>query len=184
MAATAAPVAAGIVPPAIELRHIDKRFGAVHANRDVSLEVPAGTIHGIVGENGAGKSTLLRLLAGVETPDGGGVDRPVDLGYLPQEPAFPRSSTIGDVLDEALAPMHDAARRLEELAARCEESPAAAEAYADQLDACVAGDVWDAVQAGEHTHDGGGCGDSCGTGSGAAAGPVGLGIPTLRPVQS
>ena len=47
-----------------------------------------------------------------------------------------------------------------------------------------AGDVWDAVQAGEHTHDGGGCGDSCGTGSGAAAGPVGLGIPTLRPVQS
>ncbi len=40
--------------------------------------------------------------------------------------------------------MHDAARRLEELADRCEESPAAAEAYAAQLDACVAGDVWDA----------------------------------------
>jgi len=44
-----------------------------------------------------------------------------------------------------------------------------------------AGDVWDAVQAGEHAHESGGCGDSCGTGgTAAAAGPVGLGMPTLR----
>jgi tRNA-2-methylthio-N6-dimethylallyladenosine synthase len=41
-----------------------------------------------------------------------------------------------------------------------------------------AGDVWDAVQAGEHAHGVGGCGDTCGTPS--AAGPVGLGIPMLR----
>ena len=44
---------------AVAMRHIDKRFGAVHANRDVHLRVAAGTVHGIVGENGAGKSTLM-----------------------------------------------------------------------------------------------------------------------------
>ena len=58
-------------PPAVELRNIDKRFGPVHANRDVSLVVRAGTIHGIVGENGAGKSTLMGVLYGYHRPDCG-----------------------------------------------------------------------------------------------------------------
>ncbi|WP_084127120.1 tRNA (N6-isopentenyl adenosine(37)-C2)-methylthiotransferase MiaB [Demequina sp. NBRC 110054] len=42
-----------------------------------------------------------------------------------------------------------------------------------------AGDTWDAVQRGEHSHGGG---DSCGTGGSALAGPVGLGMPSLRRV--
>ncbi|MGQ0675269.1 MAG: ABC transporter ATP-binding protein [Rhodospirillales bacterium] len=58
-------------PPAIELKGIDKRFGPVHANRAVSLSVPAGTIHGIVGENGAGKSTLMSILYGYYQADSG-----------------------------------------------------------------------------------------------------------------
>ncbi|MDF3061387.1 MAG: ATP-binding cassette protein [Microvirga sp.] len=57
--------------PAIELLHIDKRFGPVHANRDVSLSVERGTIHGIVGENGAGKSTLMSILYGLYEADAG-----------------------------------------------------------------------------------------------------------------
>jgi simple sugar transport system ATP-binding protein len=56
---------------AIELRGIDKRFGAVHANREISLVVRAGSIHGIVGENGAGKSTLMGILYGYYQPDRG-----------------------------------------------------------------------------------------------------------------
>jgi ABC-type uncharacterized transport system ATPase subunit len=48
----------------VELLHIHKRFGAVQANRDVSLRVEAGTIHGLLGENGAGKSTLVKILSG------------------------------------------------------------------------------------------------------------------------
>jgi simple sugar transport system ATP-binding protein len=60
-----------IAPPVIELRSIDKWFGAVHANRDVSLAVRPGTIHGIVGENGAGKSTLMGILYGYYRPDRG-----------------------------------------------------------------------------------------------------------------
>ncbi len=62
---------AGARPPAIELRGIDKRFGAVHANRNVSLIVPAGTIHGIIGENGAGKSTLMNIIYGYYHADAG-----------------------------------------------------------------------------------------------------------------
>ena len=57
--------------PAIELVGIDKRFGAVHANRAISLRVAAGTIHGIVGENGAGKSTLMNILHGFYQADAG-----------------------------------------------------------------------------------------------------------------
>ena len=54
----------GSPAPAIELRGIDKRFGTVHANRDIDLTIERGTIHGIVGENGAGKSTLMKILYG------------------------------------------------------------------------------------------------------------------------
>ena len=57
--------------PAIELIGIDKRFGDVHANKDVNLRVERGVIHGIVGENGAGKSTLMSILYGFYEADAG-----------------------------------------------------------------------------------------------------------------
>src|SRR5688500_9813700 len=57
--------------PAIELVGIDKRFGPVHANRNIHLSVAKGSIHGIVGENGAGKSTLMSILYGFYHPDAG-----------------------------------------------------------------------------------------------------------------
>lgn len=61
-------------PPAVVMRSIDKRFGAVQANRAVDLAVPAGTVHGIVGENGAGKSTLMSILYGFYQADGGSIE--------------------------------------------------------------------------------------------------------------
>ncbi len=70
MSATAA-TGAETVAPAIELVGIDKRFGAVHANKNINLTVVKGTIHGIVGENGAGKSTLMSILYGFYNPDSG-----------------------------------------------------------------------------------------------------------------
>jgi general nucleoside transport system ATP-binding protein len=60
--------------PAVALHAIDKRFGAVHANRAVDLTVAAGTVHGIVGENGAGKSTLMSILYGFYQADSGRVE--------------------------------------------------------------------------------------------------------------
>lgn len=58
---------------ALELRGIDKRFGPVHANRAVSLAIPPGTVHGIIGENGAGKSTLMNIVYGFQRADAGEV---------------------------------------------------------------------------------------------------------------
>jgi simple sugar transport system ATP-binding protein len=55
----------------IEMRGITKRFGAVTANNDIHLTIPANTIHAIVGENGAGKSTIMKILYGFYTADAG-----------------------------------------------------------------------------------------------------------------
>ncbi|WP_299353908.1 ABC transporter ATP-binding protein [uncultured Shimia sp.] len=57
--------------PAIELKGISKAFGPVQANKDISISVQPGTIHGIIGENGAGKSTLMSILYGFYKADKG-----------------------------------------------------------------------------------------------------------------
>ena len=59
---------------AIAARGIVKRFGAVVANRDASLDVAPREIHALVGENGAGKSTLMRIVSGMFPPDAGRVE--------------------------------------------------------------------------------------------------------------
>ena len=56
---------------AIQLTDINKNFGNICANNNVSLTVNSGTIHGIVGENGAGKSTLMSILYGFYQADTG-----------------------------------------------------------------------------------------------------------------
>jgi len=63
-----------MIAPAVRLTRICKNFGPVAANRDVSLEVAAGTIHGIIGENGAGKSTLVSILYGFYGADSGQIE--------------------------------------------------------------------------------------------------------------
>src|SRR5210317_366363 len=57
--------------PAIELVGISKAFGPVQANKNISIRVMHGTIHGIIGENGAGKSTLMSILYGFYKADAG-----------------------------------------------------------------------------------------------------------------
>ena len=58
-------------PPILSARGLAKRFGAVQALADVSIDFRAGEIHAVIGENGAGKSTILKLLSGLERPDAG-----------------------------------------------------------------------------------------------------------------
>src|SRR3954470_15742391 len=56
---------------ALKLQGINKHFGPVHANRGVSLEIPKGSVAGIIGENGAGKSTLMSIVYGLYQADAG-----------------------------------------------------------------------------------------------------------------
>jgi general nucleoside transport system ATP-binding protein len=55
----------------LECLNMTKRFGALTALDDVSLRVPAGSFHALLGENGAGKSTLVKCLVGYYRPDAG-----------------------------------------------------------------------------------------------------------------
>lgn len=67
--------------------------------REVTLDLPAGTVTEVVGRNGAGKSTLLRVLAGVARPTAGTVaERPAAVGYAPE--VFPAGQpfTVGRYL--------------------------------------------------------------------------------------
>jgi simple sugar transport system ATP-binding protein len=82
--------------PAIELIGISKRFGPVAANKDVSLCVAAGSIHGIVGENGAGKSTLMSILYGFYEADSGEI-RIADTPRRIRSPADAIAAGIGMV---------------------------------------------------------------------------------------
>ncbi len=62
---------AEVLPPALALRQVDKRFPGVHALKSVSIEIRPHEVVGLIGENGAGKSTLMKILSGVYQPDAG-----------------------------------------------------------------------------------------------------------------
>ena len=55
----------------LEVKGIDKSFGATKALNGMSFQLLKGEVHAIVGENGAGKSTLMNIIAGIFAPDSG-----------------------------------------------------------------------------------------------------------------
>ena len=68
--------------PLVEMRHMQKRFGGVHAVEDVSVDLYPGEVVGVLGHNGAGKTVLMKMLSGADRPDGGEIrinGKPVDI---------------------------------------------------------------------------------------------------------
>lgn len=76
---------------AISTTSLTKRYGSRTALDRVDLDVPRGSVYGLVGPNGAGKTTLLAILAGLRRPTDGGVHLDTDrrrMAMLPDTPAF------------------------------------------------------------------------------------------------
>ena len=92
----------------IQIQTLTKRFDGADALRELSMQIPLGSVCGLVGPNGAGKSTLLRCISGVYRPDGGQVllqgqpvwENPAVKGrraYLPDELYYFVSSSLRDL---------------------------------------------------------------------------------------
>jgi ATP-binding cassette subfamily F protein uup len=91
--------------PLLSCQAVGKAYGARSLFDDLSFGLFEGDQAGLVGPNGSGKSTLLKILAGLETPDRGtrSLRSGVRVGYVPQDPVFPTSGTVADVVLGALA---------------------------------------------------------------------------------
>ena len=86
----------------IIVRNVSKSFGAFVALRDVSVDIPTGTLMALLGPSGGGKSTLLRIIAGLEAPDAGTVEiSGVDSTDLP-----PQRRNVGFVFQHYAAFKH------------------------------------------------------------------------------
>ena len=110
---------------ALALRGVSKSFAGHTAVKELSMEVPRGSVFGLLGPNGAGKTTALRMVMDILGPDSGSIEilgRPVDpavrdrVGYMPEERGlYPRM-----VLEQQLVfmaaikgvPRKEAVRRL------------------------------------------------------------------------
>lgn len=57
--------------PIVRLENVGKNYGKVISLKNITLEIGAGEIVGLIGDNGAGKSTLIKVLTGVEPPTSG-----------------------------------------------------------------------------------------------------------------
>jgi ABC-2 type transport system ATP-binding protein len=93
--------------PAVRITQVTKRFGAHTAVSSLDLEIPAGSIYGLLGPNGSGKTTTIRMIMGILLPDEGRVAlfdgdpdeaRRKSVGYLPEERGVYRKMKVLDLL--------------------------------------------------------------------------------------
>jgi ABC-2 type transport system ATP-binding protein len=94
----------------VKLKNLTRQFGEQTALNNISIEVKAGQVFGIVGENGAGKTTLIKHMLGQYLAQQGSVemfgDNPVaqpkqvlsKIGYLSEEPDMPAWMTVKELL--------------------------------------------------------------------------------------
>ncbi|WP_326639565.1 ABC transporter ATP-binding protein [Streptosporangium sp. NBC_01755] len=143
---------------AVSLKNVTKRFGAVRAVDDLSLDIPAGQTVALLGPNGAGKSTGIGLLLGLLAPDSGTVRvfggapeaaiRGGRLAAMPQEGGLVSRTTVGELLGfvsgtyRAPLPLREvlAVAGLEELAGRRVERLSGGQAQRLRFALALAGD--------------------------------------------
>jgi multiple sugar transport system ATP-binding protein len=93
----------------VEIRHLSKRFGALHAVDDVNLAIREGEFLVLLGPSGCGKTTLLRMIAGLEQPTAG----EIHIGGERMDDAPPRARGIAMVFQSyALYPHRNVARNI------------------------------------------------------------------------
>jgi ATPase subunit of ABC transporter with duplicated ATPase domains len=116
--------------------NITKSHGAEKILDRASLLVRPGARIGVVGPNGSGKTTLLRLLAGLEEPDEGSIERrppTLTVGHLAQEVDARPDETLHEYLERRTG-ISAAATHLDALAARLADEPEAVQEHADALE--------------------------------------------------
>ncbi|MFE7560934.1 ABC-F family ATP-binding cassette domain-containing protein [Kitasatospora sp. NPDC057500] len=118
-----------------------KDLAAGHGDRTLfsglDLVVAPGDVIGLVGVNGAGKSTLLRLLAGLDTPEGGSLrlsPATANVGHLPQEPERRPDESVRDFLARRTGVAAAQAALDEATQGLVDGAPGADDAYATSLD--------------------------------------------------
>jgi len=86
---------------------VKKSFGANEVLKDVSLVLQDGQRMGLVGVNGCGKSTLMKIIAGLETSDGGSItmQKGLKLGYLAQQGTVDENRTVLEELESVFEPV-------------------------------------------------------------------------------
>src|SRR6267378_4523981 len=91
---------------------VSKAYGTRILFEELSFGLFEGDQVGLVGPNGSGKSTLLKILAGLETPDGGtrSVRGGIRVGYVPQDPVLPSGVLVEEVIASALAGLDEGER--------------------------------------------------------------------------
>lgn len=105
-----------------------------HILKDISLSFFPGAKIGVLGLNGAGKSTLLRIMAGVDKEiEGEARPQPgIKIGYLPQEPKLDETKDVRGNIEEAVADVAHALKRLDEVYAAYAEPDADFDALAKE----------------------------------------------------
>ena len=119
---------------------VSRSFGGQVVLDDISLVVEARDRVGIVGPNGVGKSTLLRIVAGLESPDSGRIERaPITLtvGFLPQEPDARPGETLRDYLARRTG-VASASADLDRCTEALTGEPDTLDAYTEALDRFLA----------------------------------------------
>ncbi|MGN0746166.1 MAG: ATP-binding cassette domain-containing protein, partial [Aristaeellaceae bacterium] len=103
----------------LSLQGVQKSFGTNEVLRDASLVLQDGQRMGLVGVNGCGKSTLMKIIAGLESSDGGSItmQKGLKLGYLAQQGEVGEGRTVLEELESVFEPvvaMENQLRALEE----------------------------------------------------------------------